>query len=141
MPILGIDFGERRIGLAVSDDADRIALPLQTIERHSDRQAIETIRTVARERGIGAIVVGEPLTLDGERGTAAARVRRFGRRLAAATGLEVSYVTESLTSYEASRRLRGKKRGPGELDAVAAQILLQDALDHPGHLSPMRERR
>lgn len=128
--VLGVDFGERRIGLAVSEDG-KTALPLTTIERRSDRQAVDAIRSLAAERRIESLVVGEPLTLEGERGSAAARARRFGSRLATATGLRVCYVDEALTSYEASRRAprtaSGKRKA--QLDALAAQLLLQDALD------------
>lgn len=136
--MLGVDFGERRIGLAVSDEDGRMALPLTVIERTSDRQAITAIRALVLERGIEAIVVGEPLGLDGERGEPAERARRFGRRLGAATGLPLTYVDEALTSHEAERRARlsGSRKRRAHLDALAAQILLQDALDRHERRTP-----
>lgn len=133
MRALGIDFGERRIGLAVSDPEGRLAVPLTTFERRDDRRAARRIAAVAREEGVGLLVLGEPRGLDGSRGSAAERVARFGRRLTDATGLPLELVDEALTSREAERRLReagvDPARDPARVDAVAAQILLQEALD------------
>ena len=133
MRFLGIDFGERRIGLAISDPAGRLAVPLTTLERRNDRSALRQIAEIARSEGIERLVLGEPVDLYGNRGPVAARVRGFGTRLAAMTGLPVEWVDEALTSVEAAGRLRQAgvdiRREPGRIDAVAAQILLQDALD------------
>jgi len=128
---LGIDFGEKRIGLAISEG--ELAVPLCTLRRSDDRSALEEIAAVARREGIGRLVVGEPQGLDGSRGPAAERVRRFAARLGTLTGLPVELVNESLTSVEAAERLRAAgvdpRRHPEKVDAVAAQILLQEALD------------
>ena len=130
---LGIDYGAKRIGLALSDPEGRVALPLQTLARKDDRSAAREIAAIARREEVGRLVVGEPVGLDGTRGEAAERARRFADRLAALTGLPVEMVNESLTSVEAAERLRAAgvdpRRHPGRLDAVAAQILLQEALD------------
>lgn len=137
MRALGIDFGEKRIGLAISDPDGRFALPLTTLERRNDRAALRQIAEIARREGVGRLVLGEPKGLDGEGGAATERVRRFGERLAAMTGLPLELVDEALTSAEAAERLReagiGSRREPGRIDAVAAQILLQEVLDRgPG---------
>ncbi|HEX5718710.1 MAG TPA: Holliday junction resolvase RuvX [Thermoanaerobaculia bacterium] len=133
MRSLGIDFGEKRIGLAISDPEGRLAVPLTTLARRNDRSAIRAIEEIARREGIGRLVLGEPVGLDGQRGEAAERVRRFGDRLAGITGLPVRLVNESLTTVEAQERLRAAgidpRREPERIDAVAAQILLQEALD------------
>jgi putative Holliday junction resolvase len=133
MRSLGIDFGERRIGLAISDPEGRLAVPLTTLERRNDRSAVRAIAEIARREEIGRLVLGEPVGLDGQRGEAAERVRRFGDRLAGITGLPVRLVNESLTTVEAQERLRAAgvdtRREPERIDAVAAQILLQEALD------------
>ena len=133
MRSLGIDFGERRIGLAISDPEGRLAVPLTTLERRNDRSAVREIAEIARREGVGRLVLGEPIGLDGQRGESAERVRRFGNRLAGITGLPVRLVDESLTTVEAQQRLRAAgvdpRREPGRIDAVAAQILLQEALD------------
>ena len=133
MRSLGIDFGEKRIGLAISDPEGRLAVPLTTLERRNDRSAVREIAEIARREGVERLVLGEPVGLDGQRGEAAERVRRFGNRLAGITGLPVRLINESLTTVEAQERLRAAgidpRREPERIDAVAAQILLQEALD------------
>lgn len=119
------------MGLALSDPERRLAVPLGVVERTSDRQVIGEILALAEAHGVGLLVVGEPRRLDGTSGEAAQRARRFGQRLARALAVPLVLVDEALTSAEAERRLReaGGRRRPGDVDAMAAQILLQDALD------------
>jgi putative Holliday junction resolvase len=128
--LLAVDFGEVRIGLAVSQGT--LALPLVTVRRSSDEQAIDAIAALAREEGVAALVVGEPRRLDGTSGDAAARVRRFAEKLALATGLPCTFVDEALTSRDAEARLReagiDPRRHPERVDQVAAQLLLEEAL-------------
>jgi putative pre-16S rRNA nuclease len=138
MRSLGIDFGEKRIGLAISDPGGRLAVPLTTLERRNDRSALRQIAEIARREGVERLVLGEPVDLEGRRGSAAERVRRFGERLTEMTGLPLELVGETLTSVEATARLRqagaNVRREPGRIDAVAAQILLQEALDRGKNL-------
>jgi putative Holliday junction resolvase len=133
MRALGIDFGEKRIGLAISDPDGRFAVPLTTLERRNDRSALRQIAEIVRREGVERLILGEPKGLDGRGGETAERVRRFGERLAEMTGLPLERVDEALTSAEAAGRLRqagiGSRREPGRIDAVAAQILLQEVLD------------
>ena len=133
MRILGIDFGERRIGVAISDASATLSTPLTTLRRRDDNSAIRELCEIVRNEQIEELVVGEPLRLDGTRGDAAARVAGFAGRLAAAAGLPCQLINESLTSVEASQRLREAgvdiRRHPERVDAVAAQIILQEALD------------
>lgn len=133
MRSLGIDFGEKRIGLAVSDPDGRVAVPLVTLERRNDRSALRQIAEIARRESVERLVLGEPRGLDGLGSPVADRVRRFGEKLTALTGLPLELIDETLTSVEASRLLRQAgvdfRREPGRLDAMAAQILLQEALD------------
>lgn len=130
---LGVDFGERRIGLALSDPEGRMAVPLTTVERHTDRRAVAEIADLARRHGATVLVVGEPRRLDGRAGDAAGRARRFAAKLETRAGLPVVLVDEALTSVEAERRLAesgaGAEQRRQRVDAVAAQILLQEALD------------
>jgi putative pre-16S rRNA nuclease len=130
---LGVDFGERRIGLAISDEDGRMALPHSTLIRTGDRQAARAIAALARREGVGRLVVGEPRRLDGTAGEAAERARRFADRLGVETGLPCELVDEALTSVAAAERLRevgvDARRHPERLDAVAAQLLLQEVLD------------
>lgn len=136
MRTLAIDFGEKRIGLAISDPEGTLAVPLVTLVRKNDRAAAQQIAEIARREGIASLVLGEPLRADGTRGDAAERVHRFARHLTEATGLPIELVEETLSSVEAARRLREAgvssrriRADPGRLDAVAAQILLQEHLD------------
>lgn len=137
MRSLGIDFGEKRIGLAISDPEGTLAVPLTTLIRQDDKSAIREILDIARCEGVARLVLGEPFNVDGTRGPAADRVRRFGERLAAQAGkklgLPLEWVEETLTTVEATRRLReagvDTRKDPARVDAVAAQILLQEALD------------
>jgi len=130
---LGIDFGERRIGVALSDPERRLAVPWGVVERTSDRQAIGELAALARAEGAALLVAGEPRGLDGEAGAAARRARGFAERLARAARLPLVVLDEALTSAEAARRLAeagvAVRAQRGRVDAVAAQILLQEALD------------
>lgn len=131
--ILGIDFGEKRIGLALSDPEGQFAVPLETLRRTSDAQAIRQIIDTALDREVECLVVGEPLNLDGSRGPASARASSFARKLAAESGLPVKMTDETLTSVEAEERLReagiDPRRHPERVDATAAQILLEQYLN------------
>ena len=132
MRYLGIDFGERRLGLAISDDMGRVATPLTTLVRTNDAQIIAEITAVIETEEIGQLVLGEPRRLDGSRGDAAERVASFARKLEAATSLPITLVDEALTTHQAAARLAERPRSKRDLlDAVAAQIILQEALDGP----------
>ena len=130
---MGIDFGEKRIGMALSDPDGRVAVSLPTLERASDRTAVREIAEIARREQVELLVVGEPRNLDGSRGQAAERAAGFGRKLASATGLTVRMIDEALTSREAEGQLRAAgvdpKKHPKRVDALSARILLQEALD------------
>ena len=132
MRLMAVDFGERRVGVAVTDPEGRFAHPLTTLERSSDRQVLDRLVELALQEGIESWVVGEPRRLDGTAGDAAERVRRFATKLEERSGLPVRLVDESLTSREAERRLREAgvdlRRHPERIDQVAAQILLEEAL-------------
>jgi putative Holliday junction resolvase len=131
--VLGIDFGEKRVGLAVSDSDGRYAIAWKTLERRSDQQIIAELAQLADEESIDRIVIGDPRNLDGSSGAQSERVLAFSKKLSAALDLPLETVNESLTSHEANARLRaaghsGRKRRL-RLDSLAAQILLQEALD------------
>jgi putative Holliday junction resolvase len=136
-PVLGLDLGERRIGLAVSDAARVIAFPLGALDRKSLATDVEALCALIRERGVAAVVVGLPLHLDGRPGTGAAAARRFAERLGAACALPVSLVDERMTTVIAERALReeprGRKRGKrpakGQVDALAATMILRTYLE------------
>ena len=141
MRTLGIDFGERRIGLAISDAGGTFALPFATLERKSDAAAIARIGEIVRDEEVEALVVGEPRNVDGTRGPAAERARGFAEKLRAATGLPLRLIDEALTTVAAAERLReagvDAKRARERIDSVAAQILLEDALARPEPRAPL----
>ena len=121
MRYLALDVGDRRIGIAVGDEAHGLSRPLRTLVRRSVVKDLAEIERIAREEAVDALVIGLPLTLRGEEGHQAARVRRF----AAASeklGLPVRLYDERHTSGEA------ELRGARDLDAGAATILLEDFL-------------
>jgi putative holliday junction resolvase len=128
--LLAVDFGEKRIGLAISQGS--LALPLATLRRSSDAAAAAAISEIVRGEGVIGLVVGEPRRLDGTAGEAVQRVHAFARRLEAATGLACTFVDEALTSRAAEERLRAAgvdpRRHPERVDQVAAQLLLEEAL-------------
>ena len=133
MRALGIDFGERRIGLALSDPEGRWAMPLHALARETDRRAVYQIADLVRHERVDVLVIGEPCYPDGAETDLVHRVRRFGARLERVVRLPVVWVGEALTTIEATERLAeiGLDDGEdsGRRDAVAAQILLQEAID------------
>jgi putative Holliday junction resolvase len=137
--VVGLDVGERRIGVAISDATRTLARPvavLQTgrLDGAAVARAVEEIRRLAAEDdGVGAIVVGLPRRLDGRATDLTGGVQAFAAQLAEQTGLPVALQDERLTSVEAESRLavrdkdwRSRKK---RLDAAAAAIILQDHLD------------
>lgn len=137
MRALAIDFGEARIGLAICDDEARVATPRGVVERDTDRRAVGRLRDLARQEGVEILVVGEPKGLDGTPDERTERVHRFAHKLRKATGLDVIWVDEALTTVEAANALGAAgmdSRGPeirddGRRDTVAAMILLREAID------------
>jgi putative Holliday junction resolvase len=132
--LLGVDWGERRIGLALSDEARCIAQPLTTLTRRPGKRVpMRPLLALVREHGVAGIVVGLPLAPDGSEGAAAAAARALAADLARRTGLPVVLWDERLTTARALgavRELGGRTRGRrAELDALAATVLLQHYLD------------
>ena len=133
--VLAFDFGERRIGVAVSDPTRTIASPLPTLVRRAGkRPPWAEISRIVEEQEPAALVVGLPLGLDGEENPWTAEVRDFGEQLARRTGLPVHWVDERLTSVQAERTVRslGLRRSEREqkrrVDAAAAALILQQFL-------------
>ena len=134
-PLIGLDYGLRRIGIAVSDDSDTIAIALGTHREGLDGSIVERLRSIVSERACTGVVVGWPVTASGEVGDMARRARSFAEKMERALGLPVVMVDERYSSQEAERSLRlaGRKRRKAErkeeIDAVAAQLILQQHLD------------
>jgi putative Holliday junction resolvase len=130
--ILGLDVGERRIGVAISDPDERLAVPLRIIERQNDASAAQSIAEITEAEHVATIVVGNPISMNGSIGPQAKRVQAFAERVAGATGLPLELCDERLTSRQAVRGAPGTSRKAarsGPADDVAAAIILQTYLD------------
>jgi putative Holliday junction resolvase len=138
--VLGIDYGTRRIGLALSDASGTLASPWRLVERPSSEAATislmvhEVEELIAADDGLEAVVVGWPRRLDGSATHQTANVERFARALEERLAVPVVLQDERLSSHEAESRLavreRDWRRRKLKVDAAAAAIVLQDYLDH-----------
>jgi putative Holliday junction resolvase len=138
MRVLGVDFGERRIGLAVSDRTGTLASPIRTIDRRDSGAdpvtlIVNTLHELAHDDPIERVIVGLPRRLDGTDSDETARVRQLAVDLATRTGLPIDLQDERLSSREAEQRLalrvRNWRKRKKLLDAAAAAVVLQDWLD------------
>jgi putative holliday junction resolvase len=134
-PILALDFGRARIGVAISDELQLLAHPLETIL--ANQQPIARIKEIVRERKIDHVVAGVPRQLNGQIGIAATEVLQFVEKLRGILPCAVIAWDERLTTAAAEKLLReaGKKtrHTRGYVDQVAAQMILQSYLDSRGH--------
>lgn len=136
---MGIDLGEARIGIALSDDLGMFAHPRETIRvlpakgGVSDKAVLEKITKIVQQEKVRIIVLGLPRNMDGSEGPAAAKARVFAESLRASTGCEVKLIDERLTTVAAQKALhasgRNVKQGRAVIDQVAAQMILQIHLD------------
>jgi putative Holliday junction resolvase len=141
MRALGIDYGERRIGLALSDATGLLASPWKKIANEANvviaaRRLADEVRALQAQDGdggLGAIVIGLPRRLNGEPNDQTARVQKLAQLLAAEVSVPISLQDERLTSHEAETLLAGRERDwrkrKDQLDALAAALILQDFLD------------
>lgn len=131
--LMALDLGEKRIGIALSDELHMIASAHAVVERTSRRADFEQIGAIAREFDVGRLVVGLPVHLDGNEGPFTAWVRDYTAELAETLGLPYTFWDESFTSKQASESMRARgiraREQRGRLDAVAAAFILQDYLD------------
>ncbi len=130
---MALDYGEQRVGVAVTDSTGQIAQPLETIVG-SDRDAqLRRVVELAAEYEVSRIVVGLPLHMDGREGEQAKAARTFGKHVAERTDVAVDFLDERWTSIEAERALRetGGRKGKAreKSDPVAAAILLRSYLE------------
>jgi putative Holliday junction resolvase len=143
--VLGLDVGERRIGVAISDPDRHIAVPLRSIDRREQQgREVETIAERVRSEEVVEVVVGLPMSMSGEEGAQAEVTREFADKLTAA-GMTVRFWDERLSSQEAMHYALGPSQGrdagrrsgrdkqrtrEADTDAIAASIILQAFLDH-----------
>lgn len=146
--ILAIDYGRKRIGLALSDELGLTAQPLATFLRTNRRNDLRRLREICRKHAVARILVGHPLHMTGESSPMAEEAALFAARLQKDLGIEVELVDERLTSWEAAQTMAEvksssrRKRAP--IDDVAAAVLLRDYLEHKKQLArlgvPIAER-
>jgi len=130
--IIGVDPGERRVGLAVSDPLGITAQGLDTFDRRKDGDFMARLRDLVAEYEVERIVVGNPVSLSGREGEASARARLLADEIARGLGLPVELWDERLSSVEAQRTLAGARAGKKAVDRIAAVLILQGYLDaHP----------
>ncbi|MBU0528974.1 Holliday junction resolvase RuvX [bacterium] len=131
--LLGVDHGDRRIGLALSDPIPIIAFPLKTVIVNNSQEAIDAILEIVKEYDVVLVVVGLPIGLKGHETAQTKHVQKFADELIK-TGIKVALQDERLTSVSAKRSLieqqRKTHKNKGLIDQKAAAILLQQYIDH-----------
>ena len=137
MRTAAVDYGEKRVGVAISDELGMLARPLATVESASPRQREQQTAQHLKDSGAGLVLVGLPRNMDGSEGPSAAAAREFGEKLRELSGLPVRFVDERLTTVQASRSLReagrDARKQKGVIDAASAVVMLQSWLDsQPG---------
>jgi putative Holliday junction resolvase len=142
--VLGLDVGDRRIGVSVSDPTRTIARPLETIVRASRKEDFAAIAALVAEHDVGLIVVGRPLSLDGSEGPQARRIAHYAAALAESLNVPVTSWDERYTTVTAEeilglgsqKKRRARRSDRGGVDTVAAAVILQsylDSLNRPSH--------
>ena len=140
---MGIDFGEKRIGIALSDPTGRLASPFATLRRRAGKRApFAALEKIAREERVTGIVLGLPLNLDGEEHAWCRDVRAFGVRLVQRLSVPLHFQDERMSSVAAERGIRasglpkGRREEKDRVDAAAAAVILQRWLDRAPVASP-----
>jgi putative Holliday junction resolvase len=135
--LIGVDLGEKTIGLALSDTRHTIASPLETLKRTKFRPDAEQLLAIARLHNVAALVIGLPLNMDGSEGPRVQSTRAFVRNLAPLTDLAIAFWDERLSTSAVTRTLleadASRARRAVLVDKMAAAYILQGALDRLGY--------
>jgi putative Holliday junction resolvase len=130
---MGLDIGDKRIGVALSDPEDILASPLTTIIRNEDSSAVEKIKEIADANEVNCIVIGLPYSLSGEKSSQTTTTLNFIDKLKSAITIEIITEDERFSTSVAQRLLsqqgKKKKKNKGDIDAAAAAYILQGYLD------------
>ena len=141
--LLGLDLGEKTIGLALSDPLLSVATPLQTLKRLKFSANADELLALIREHGIGGLVIGLPLNMDGSEGPSAQSARAFARNFAQKSEVAIVLWDERLSTAAVTRTLleadSSRKRRAEVVDKMAAAYILQGALDRLSRLARARE--
>lgn len=136
--LIGLDLGDKTIGVAVSDGHLRVASPLTTIRRAKFTLDAAALLKIVAERAIGGLILGLPRNMDGSEGPRCQSTRAFARNLSRLTDLPIGFWDERLSTVAAERALleadTSRKRRSEVIDHVAAGFILQGALDRIGHM-------
>ncbi len=137
MRVMGLDVGDRRIGVALSDALGLTAQRLTVLTRQHASVDAKMIGALANQHGVETIVVGLPLTMRGEQGTQAKRVASFVETLRRSTAVPIQWIDERLTTVQGERALletgASRRKRKQVIDQVAAQLILQQFLDVQAH--------
>ncbi len=142
--LIGLDLGDKTIGVAVSDRIGAAASPLETVWRKKFTVDAQRLLEIIRDREVGGIVLGLPRNMDGSEGPRCQSTRAFARNLSRLTDLPIGFWDERLSSVAAERALleadTSRKRRAERIDNVAASYILQGALDRMRHMKMEGER-
>ncbi|MBN2016363.1 Holliday junction resolvase RuvX [Candidatus Dojkabacteria bacterium] len=129
MKYLGIDYGEKRIGLAISDETGIIAMAISALKVKSLADAVSKIHRIVRTQNIDIVVVGLPLGSKNEETQQSIQTRYFARTLESTNGAEVEFWNEAFSTVQARQYERRKRNNPKNIDSESARIILQEYLD------------
>jgi putative holliday junction resolvase len=135
---LGLDVGGKRIGIAGCDGLGMMATGITTIWRTSFQEDLAQLSEIIKERSVEVLVIGLPYTMDGNIGSQAKQVQKFGRRVSAALEIPIEYIDERLTSYAAEEMMKmaniSVSQNKATIDRIAAAVILQQWLDARGSI-------
>jgi len=136
--LLGLDLGEKTIGLALSDTLLMVATPMETLARGKFSVDAAKLESIIAVQGVGGLIIGLPLNMDGSDGPSAQSARAFARNFAARSSLPLVMIDERLSTAAVTRTLidadASRKRRAAVVDKMAAAYILQGALDRLRHL-------
>ncbi|PCJ05046.1 MAG: Holliday junction resolvase RuvX [Rhodobacteraceae bacterium] len=136
--LIGLDLGDKTVGVAISDLMGTVATPQETVRRKKFTLDAARLLEIIKDRDVGGIVLGLPRNMDGSEGPRCQKTRAFARNLSRLTELPIGFWDERLSTVAAERALleadTSRKRRAEVIDHVAASYILQGALDRMGHL-------
>jgi len=138
--LMGLDLGEKTIGLALSDTLITVATPFQTLKRGKFTADAAVLGALVTEHGVGGLIIGLPLNMDGSEGPSAQSARAFARNFAKVSDCPLAFMDERLSTAAVTRTLieadTSRRRRSEVVDKMAAAYILQAALDRLRHLPP-----
>ncbi|MDN5311358.1 MAG: putative pre6S rRNA nuclease [Thermoanaerobacteraceae bacterium] len=138
MRVLGLDVGDKKIGVAVSDELGLIAQGIGVITRQDLKQDLKKIEELIQQYNVGKVILGLPRNMNGTLGSQGEAVKKFGEALKQNSGIELGYWDERLSTVEAERSLidadMSRRKRKGVIDKVAAVLILQGYLNYRCHV-------